>query len=353
MLLAHWLNPCVEQNLNLPNFLRSIDEKRLIETLSRNKLLFKFLQKLNHDTNMENKFFAAFPSLIDISQQINRKISRDTAEFDKIKDAFSENGIDFMLIKSDGSFPYESDNVDVLVKPDRLRDVAKLLGRAGYSELPKMREPHKFLFRKKSAFEVLPLHIHTRVEWEGTQFVDANYLWRRSIVARSDDGFLVPSAEDCVLITVAHLFFENHEVKLYDLFKVCSILKEFELNWHYAVEHSKRLHWNDAFLLTLSLMDWIYINLYSQHLVNTETIEKLDKANYYLYNRFIKAIIAYLSFGKLPTEIPYAVSGFFFLRRVFHDSDASLAERSKHTMWVASEVVKLRINNLGLAISSF
>ena len=339
--LAYFLDPSLSRKTDLGSDASCINESCLIETLNRNKLVLKFSQKLENDNALKERIFGKFPRVAAILQQMNRKIAIDSLEFSKIKGIFRDK-IEFMLIKSDGSFPYESDNIDVLIKPERLKDVVELLRNAGYSELPRVREPHKFLFRQKYAYDVLPLHIHTRVEWEGTQFIDSDNLWRRSRVPNEDEGFLVPSPEDCILITVAHLFFENHEVKLYDLLKIYSKLRDFEVNWDYIIEHSRRQHWDDAFLLTMLQLDQICFNLYNRNLILQSTLSKLEKANY-SYNKLIKKFFNFLSLEAPPIRIPYSVSGLFFLRRIFHDSSTSLVEKINHIEWVASEVVKLRV----------
>ena len=197
----------------------NIREARIVETLNHNKVALKFERKLERDPALKERFFEAFPSIKVFCHNLNTKIEQNSVAFNHIKRKFSENSIAFILIKSDGSFPYESDNIDVLIKPGMLGSVSKMLRNAGYTELSEIRERHKFLFRNKHAPEVLPLHIHTMVEWEGTEFIDSRDLWRTS--RNSDDNeFSVPSPENCILITAAHLFFEDHEIKLGDLSKI-------------------------------------------------------------------------------------------------------------------------------------
>lgn len=248
-----------------------------------------------------------------------------------------------MLIKSDGSFPYESDNIDVLVKPEHLDTVVHLLENAGYNEFPEVRELNKYLFRQRSAFDVLPLHIHTRVEWEGTQFIDSNYLWQRSRVINNEKRFAAPSPEDCILITLAHLFFENHEVKLYDLLKIYYQLTNYEIDWTYMIQHSKKQAWNDAFVLTMLLLNRLNYVLYNHHLLHSNILAKLEGTNY-RHNKLVKRLLNSANFKTPPVKIPYFISGLFFLNKVFHEPGKSLVKKANHTVWVASEVTKLRVN---------
>jgi len=246
-----------------------------------------------------------------------------------------------MLIKSDGSFPYESDNLDILIRPSMLGKVLTLLRKAGYSELPQARERNKYLFRDTHTPEVLPLHIHTQVEWE-ERFLDSAYLWQRSETACNNGGFSVPSPEDCVLITLAHLFFENHEIKLADLLKITSKLRNCNLNWDYMFGHAKRLHWDDAFCLAISLVNLVHKDLCGKDMLPEKVLSKIGDTNpryFTLFQRILKPF----SSGCAPINIPYNISALFFLLRVLRESDLPLVKRFKHIDRVASNVLRERI----------
>jgi hypothetical protein len=247
-----------------------------------------------------------------------------------------------MLIKSDGDFPYESDNLDILIRPNMLREVSKLLKEEGYSELTRVRERHKFLFRNTRTRRILPLHIHTRVEWEGTQFLDSACLWHNSKVSGNDDGFFIPSPEDCILITCAHLFFEDHEVKLADLFKITSKLRNCNINWDYVLEHARRLNWNDAFYLAILLVNLVHKDLCRRDMLSRDLLSKIEETNGSYINLFPRTLRPFSS-GCVPLKIPYSISALFFLKRVLRESNLSLAGRFKHMSWVASNVLKERI----------
>lgn len=337
--VAYLLDPLLTGKIDPWSYTSSLDESCLVETLSRNKVAIKFESKLEMNDILKERFFSAFPRVKVFYQDMNTKIEKDLFEFSRIKSKFSKDDIEFMLIKSDGSFPYESDNLDVLIKPDRLGKVAQLLRKAGYSELAQVREPHKFLFRKMHAFDVLPLHIHTRVEWEGTQFIDSRDLWGRSRISGGDNGFSVPSPEDCILITAAHLFFENHEIKLDDLFKIDSIIRNYSTNWDYMFDHAQRLHWNDAFRLTMLQLNQVYNQLYGRSMLQKSVRSKMEELKHDWSNLFRKIMNPFSS-GATPLKIPYTVAGIFFLRKVLSDSSLPLAERVEHVGLVACDVVK-------------
>jgi hypothetical protein len=321
--------------------LETIDELCLIKTLRYNKVAMEFRKKLTSDPSLEERIFGAFPHVKTYCDDINLKAKKDLASFRKISHEFGENNIEFLLIKSDGDFPYESDNLDILIKPTMLGKVAGLLKHAGYRELSWARERHKYLFRDTREPDVLPLHIHTRVEWEGTSFIDSSLLWSRSRSSEGAVDFLVPSPEDCILITCAHLFFENHEVKLADLIKIASKFKSSTLDVDYMLEHAGRLDWSDAFCLTLLSADLIHRELCGENLLSTNVASVIEKRASFQFS-FVKRAMKHLDPGFVPLSIPYSVSASFFLLRVLRESDLSLAARFRNVDWIAANILRER-----------
>jgi len=340
------LDPFPAEKIDVSSYFDILNECNLIETLRKNNVAIKFERNLESIGVLREKFFHKFPRMKDFYHGLHAKIEKDLCEFHRVKDKFSREGIELMLIKSEGSFPYESDNLDILIKPDKLGEVVQLLKKEGYSELPQVREPHKFLFRKTHAPYELALHIHTRVEWEGTQFIDSRDLWDRRRLCNRDNGFLVPSPEDCILIITAHLFFENHEIKLDDLFKIDSIIRNYSINWKYVHDHAQRLHWNDAFRLTILLLNLVHNHLYGQSMLQQGVLSKMEEVNHD-YIDFFQKIMNPFSSGATPLKIPYTIAGFFFLRKVLSDSSLPLVERFKHVGLVAYDVAKRRTFSSG------
>ncbi len=310
-----------------------------------------FEKKLEFDSVFKERIFNAFPRVKVFCDDINLKNEKDSITFRGIKRKFSESNIEFMLIKSDGHFPYESDNLDILIKPDMLGEATKLLKKAGYSELPQTRERHKYLFRNTRTPYVLPLHIHTRVEWEGTRFADSACLWRRSEISGDDGGFSIPSPEDCILITCAHLFFENHEVKLTDLFKITSKLKDCNIDWGYILGHARRLHWDDAFCMAMLLVNLVHKDLSGRNMLPQSTFSKIEEMNHSNFQLFQKVFKPFSS-GCTPLAIPYTIAALFFLRRVLRESNLSLVARINHIDQVASNVLRERILRPKKSVSS-
>jgi hypothetical protein len=320
----------------------NLDEGRLIEVLQKNKVAVDFEKKLEMLNGPIDVFFNKFPAIKLFYQGIHAKIEIDSSAFEDVKNEFSKKNIVFILIKSADSFPYESDNLDILIKPNDLANVVQILRTSGYAELPQAREKNKFLFRKIKAFSELPLHIHTRVEWEGTPFIDSRSLWERKVFFGGGKGFFIPSHEDCILITAAHLFFEDHEIKLVDLFKIDSKIRDHNLNWDYIIDHAHGLHWDDAFSLTIFLLNRIYEDFYGQNLLQQSVLSKIERVGQAYIDLFQQTMKPFNS-GCVPLKIPYGVVAFFFLRRVIRESNLPLKERFQHVNWIASNVLREKI----------
>jgi hypothetical protein len=287
---------------------------------------------------VREKLFSVFPRVRMLTDEMNNDSAKTMDAFKEISSAFRDNNIDFLLIKSAGHFPFESDNLDTLVKPESFKAVSELLLKKGYSELPHVRERHKFLFRRINEPDLLPLHIHTRVEWEGTGFVESSPLWRRCKSIEGKSGFYVPSPEDCILITCAHFFFENHEIKLTDLLKIASRIRDYSLDWDYMLDHASKLHWNDAFCLSLLLTNNIFKELSGTNLIGQETISKIEIRSPTI-KPLQKILIPFNSESTL-LNIPYNLSVLFFVHRILQESTLPLKKRLKHLDWVASNVLR-------------
>ena len=340
--VASVLDPLQKDKAASMKHLEDVDQLTLRNTLRKNKVVVSFEKNLETMGPWKDVFFGKFHTLETFYENVHAKIDEDLQEFGRIKDSFSKDNVEFLLIKSDGSFPHESDNIDILIRPEKLGMVARLLKEAGYSEIPRVRESHKFLFRNTNAFKVLPLHIHTRVEWEGTQFIDSRDLWGKSgisRISRGNGGFSIPSPEDCILITAAHLFFEDHEIKLADLLKIDSRIRNFNIDWDYVFERASRFHWNDAFRLTMFQLDQLCDSFYERSMLKEGTLSRMEELDH-RWDRLFRKIMVPSDPAWTLLKIPYPVAGFFFLRKVLDDSNSNITERLRHLGLISCDVIK-------------
>ena len=174
-------------------------------------------------------------------------------EFKKIHDKFKEQGIDTVLIKSIFKFPKNSANLDVLIKPEHLRLVRKILKNEGFIELRNVEEPQKFLFRKLwGGKTILPLHIHTIVGW-GVPFLRNSFVWRNLRNAADYPEFYIPSKEGSFLITIAHEFFEDKFIKYNSIIQLGELTKE-GIDWELMKNEVSINGWLYAFYIILGIL---------------------------------------------------------------------------------------------------
>jgi len=118
-------------------------------------------------------------------------------------------------------------------------------------------EPHKFLFRKyHGGHNVLPVHLHEFVGW-GTGFMDDTAVMDAARPSVDDPAVWIPSREDSALITMAHAFYEDKEIKLGDLWKVIHVLREGDLDWDAMVRQVQQRGWVDG----LNTCIWLWAEL--------------------------------------------------------------------------------------------
>lgn len=161
-------------------------------------------------------------------------------EFARVLEAWREGSIPAVLIKSPGYFPYTSDNVDVLVAPDKSEEAIGLLESLGYGELPWVAEPFKRLFRLYAGHPLgFAIHLHTRVGWING-FFDAQPIIDEGVV--TETGWRVPSPTHAFLITTAHWFYEDKGLTLRDLVHTSLLLGE-SLDSGAMVKLSKEQGW--------------------------------------------------------------------------------------------------------------
>ena len=177
-------------------------------------------------------------------------------EYLQVREAWAQRGIPCLFIKTaciPPSFPYTSDNLDILVHREQGEEAKAVLRELGYLELRNVEERCKFLFRKfRDGRSVSAVHLHYWVGWN-INFFEEEALWEGARVAPDDPAVLAPSPEDALLINLAHAFYENKRFTLHDLEKVRVNWERHELEWEALAEVPRRRGWHDGLLLGLLL----------------------------------------------------------------------------------------------------
>jgi len=247
------------------------DAGRLLQVLRQNKVpLMGLAQRPGSEALLSDARFEAARQ-----EEVERLTSlRD--EYEKLYQAQTQAGIDAVLIKSVGlapSFPFKSDNLDVLY---RLRDVEAIKGvlrGLGYVELKNVEEPHKYLFRKFHAGRsVSAIHVHAHVGWM-VSFLDEERLWQRFRAAPDDDHLFVPAPEDALLTNLAHWFSEDKRLTLEDVVKCACCLRQ-GVDWEEVFRVATWRGWGDGLAVALLLYSHQEWALFGQTLVPEPILQR-------------------------------------------------------------------------------
>lgn len=163
-----------------------------------------------------------------------------------------KENIPAVLLKAAGYYPYKSSNVDVLVPRNRLKEAMAVIESLGYVELPHMREPYKWLYRRiKKPYLAFPIHLHTAVAWISLFFEDHQILEEAFPHAEIPE-ILYPSATMAFLITTAHWFFEDKRFTLRDLLHIVWAVRQ-GVRWEQAWELANRTGWGQVLRAAVEL----------------------------------------------------------------------------------------------------
>lgn len=255
--------------------LENVDADVILSILKRNKVPFISLNEKSHE---------AYPEFFNTPQfkaQYERDLTLFTtlrSEWANVRKKFLKAGIESMLIKSVGSFDYKSSNLDVLIKQNRREQAESILKEMGYIQLHNIEEPYKTLFRKFAGGKPTSvIHLHNKVAWVNP-FHDEDLLWTRYRKSTIDDLIDIPSPEDSILILTAHWFYEDKEIKLSDIMKISSCLKEVELDWEYMSAVAKKMGWLNGLYFGLLVQSFVEKKLFGESSIHESQLNKMRAA---------------------------------------------------------------------------
>jgi len=330
------------------DFSQSTDWSAVLGILTRNKVP---LAGLAYDSALDTCPLLTQPTFQEVAAKEEATWSALRAEYALVHKEFLNKGIQSVLIKSVGlapSFPYTSDNLDVLVRPEHIGLARGVLNDLGYVELRNIEEPQKFLFRKfRGGESVSAIHLHGLVGW-GVPFMDEEALWARCRVSVDDPLVLVPSPEDGFLITIAHAFYENKSFKLLDLARIRHCLRQGELDFAYMERVARRRGWADGLALSLLLCarleEWLYGESLIPHRIR-ERAETVVAASAWLR----QPLESTLKQDKItfPFRIPFLFGKVLYYRKILTDSERSLPTRLADVVRTLAWGIKLKLRISG------
>ncbi len=263
-------------------------------------------------------------------------------EYKRLNRVFKKNGIYTILIKSIFTFPYNSDNLDVLVRRKDIKKVKNILKDEGYIELKNVEEPEKFLFRRFNGGKtVLPIHIHTVVGW-GVPFLDNEFVWKNARYAEDCLECHIPSKEASFLITIAHEFYEDKFIKRKSIEEV-KRLREDGINWDIILQQARAGGWLDGFEVIITLLS--NFREKSGEFVKIPS-EMTQKSNGFIAQKKINLITDRMT--EKGIKIPFFYSKWFYYKKIFRDRSKPLYTKIFNVLttllWATELKVKQYLN---------
>ncbi|MBC7262853.1 MAG: nucleotidyltransferase family protein [Chloroflexi bacterium] len=243
------------------------------------------------------------------------------AGYAPVHERWAAAGISHVFIKALGpapSFPYQSDNLDVLIPMEHSQEAQEILRGAGFVELRSVEEPHKYLYRRFSdGAEVCGIHLHEHIGWI-VPFINVGPALAHSRLSADDPLVAVLSPEDGLLTTLAHFFYEDKEVKLLDWAKVVHCLRTYELDWDYMYNMAASRGWADGLGASLLFVDHLHRRLTSEPLLpETLSARAWEVQTPGQRNRLARHLE--IAKPQLPLRIPFVLSKRYFYAKIFRD----------------------------------
>lgn len=290
----------------------------------------------------------AAPPLAGLLSQEEEAYRRVRREYATVQAAWAERGIKDVLIKSAGvapSFPHMSDNVDDLVPAALVGAAREALRALGYVELRNLEEPRKFFFKRFSGgHEVAAHHLHELVGWAAS-FMDEELVLQRARPAADDPALLIPHAEDALLITMAHAFYENKAIKLGDLGKVRHLLRADDIDWPRLRALAANKGWLDGLNVQIAMFSRLDALLYGATLFPADAVAQTERALSAGQRDYVARLFARPL--RLPLPVSFAFSKRMFYAKCLHDRQRSargkLYDIVRHTLNGAK--LKLRVHS--------
>lgn len=303
--------------------------ERLVARLRRNKMPLLALK----DAARDHRLLANSVTWRNALAEDAASLAEQRSEFVRVRRAWNDAGIPSVLFKSGGlapSFPYTSDNVDVLVPRSRTTEARRLLLAMGYVWLRNIDEEQKWLFRLfKEGRSVSAIHVHGWVGWD-VEFHE-RAIWDGIRQSPDDREVIVPSREDALLINAAHALYENKEIRLYDLEKIRAQWSE-DFDWAYAENIARRRGWLDGLLFALLTCQKLERELYGYRTVDRKTVARwrLLLRDYPLQSAYWNKV------RKRPFRMPFRVSFAFskllYYKKILHDSHDGAKKRAANVV---------------------
>lgn len=298
---------------------QSIDKSLYLELckyMKKNKISFIELYDKCADLS---DFFSSntYQSYYESELQLKLQWINDFADVKKIWD---ENAVDYIFHKSIGNFPYQSDNLDLLVQSKDFKKAGELLKKIGYINLRNIQEEHKEFYRK---FDLTlpkgPIHLHERICW-GVPYDNIEHIWQNKQIIDNEEGVFFLDPNDIIITQSIHCFIEDHIIKAKDLIYLKETIEQNKVDWTYIIQTATKNHFIHALYASFLIFEFIHNSYFNNPLFPREVI---DRAEDFIDKKYwIKKIITKIksNYPVLPLKTPHLWARMHSAIRIIDDN---------------------------------
>ena len=296
---------------------------KVVEILTINEVQLLPLKKINATQFSTIVSSFSFRSQLNVEKKLYNKWQE---EYHRIRHGLSKYGISHLILKSNGSFPYLDDNLDLLVTKKNFLAAHDAILKLGYIEETRSREPFKRLYIQISHDEsFFDIHLHHGVAWH-VLFMDNEAIWKRSKEYYSL-GMSIPvmSLEDRILMNIAHIISENHKIRLCELVELAGYLRKEDLDWYYMKSVASKYGWLSMLYFGILMVEALSENLlglsYSQNQLISESRRNTNK---WLRNSLDKTCQPTIT---MPLVLNHTLCRYLYSKKMLTDNNKKLSGR--------------------------
>ena len=298
---------------------QSIDKSLHVELckyMKKNKISFKDLYDKCADLSdffYSNTYQTYYESELQLKWQwIN--------DFADVKRIWDENAIEYIFHKSIGDFPYQSDNLDLLVQSKDFKKAGELLKKIGYIDLRNIQEEHKEFYRK---FDLTlpkgPIHLHERICW-GVPYDNIEHIWKNKQISDIEEGVFFLDPSDIIITQSIHCFIEDHIIKAKDLLYLKETIENNKVDWNYIIQTGTKNHFIHALYTSFVIFEFIH-NFYFKNPLFPRAV--IDSAEDFIDKKYwIRRIITKIksNYPILPLKTPHLWARMHSAKRIIDDN---------------------------------
>ncbi len=315
-----------------------VNYKRVLSILEQNNVQLLFIKN-------KNSQYSSFYNLKEFRNKIEeekRMFENWAREYSMVNEIFLQHGIEHILMKSDGHFPYLDDNLDIIVKPENITQAQSILEDLGYIEVTTSREPYKSLFVKFPPNGLFyDIHLHQSIAWH-VPFIDDQYIWAKSIASKCENlNFYVFSPDVMALMNIAHIIYENHSITLPEVIGISVHLRNLTNKWEYLKGMAKQRGWLEGLYCGIFLIARIEEKIYGNTLIGSNILDEVEKSCSKLWKLFVCKRLN--KNFRMPLKIDSKLCRILYIQKFLRDPKVTFLRRVKQLSIRIYKSISLRL----------